>query len=78
MSTEATRDELAQAKARLQALAAEHPTTVLMAMLEQLVEAACGSNPALRDVMRLQFYRGVLRKAGIPWSGVGADPDGHR
>jgi hypothetical protein len=62
MSTTATQDELDQARAALQALAADQPTAVLMAMIEQLVDVACGTNPALRDVMRLRFYRGVLRK----------------
>ena len=56
--------ELEQIRETIRAIAATHPTPVLLAMLDQLVDVACGTNPALRDVMRLQFYRGVLRKLG--------------
>ena len=60
--TPEARAELSRIRARLEGLAAEHPTAVLLAMLNQLVDVACGTNPALRDTMRLQFYRGVMRK----------------
>lgn len=47
---------------RLSRLSAEQPTAVLLAMLDQLVEVACGTNPALKAHMKLKFYRGVLER----------------
>lgn len=57
-----TATELADAKLAIATAAHAYPTTVLLAMLDQLVEVACGRNPALKNYMRLQFYRGVLTK----------------
>ena len=72
MSTPEVQAELEQIRAALTTLAAEQPTAVLLAMLDQLVEVTCGTNPALKDFMRLQFYRGVLSRlrgsvSRLPW-----------
>lgn len=54
-----TMRELARVRAIIGDAARLHPNRVLLAMLEELIEAACGTNPALKNVMKLQFYRRV-------------------
>jgi hypothetical protein len=45
------------------AVAAEaNPGRVLLAVVAELVDAACGTNPALKDFMRLQMYRRIARR----------------
>lgn len=62
-----TRAELAEISDAIGNVARDNPTSVLIAMLEALVEESCGNNPALKDYMRLRLYRRVyerLRAAG--------------
>jgi hypothetical protein len=62
MGADQTDAELAAAWQQLAAAAANRPAEVMLALLEQLVEVACGTNPALKNYMRLRIYRGVLAK----------------
>jgi hypothetical protein len=48
-----TRDEIASA-------AAANPAAVLLVILDELVDVACGTNPALKDFMRERFYQRML------------------
>lgn len=54
--------EIAAVQADIARIAAESPGQVVFAMLEVLVDVACGDNPALADYKRLQLYRGVRHK----------------
>ncbi len=54
--------ELDQLEIELRELASDYPMPVMLAVMEQLIEIACGTNPALKDFMRLQFYRSALRR----------------
>jgi len=53
----AVKRELAAIHEAIGAAAQREPTVVLLAMVDELVDAACGANPALKDAMRLHFYR---------------------
>ncbi len=54
--------ELDEIRAEFTKLASDHFIPVMLAIMEQLIEVACGDNPYLKDFMRLKFYRGVLRR----------------
>lgn len=53
--------ELEQLKDAVAACARQHPTEVLLAILDQLIESTSGDNPALKDYHRTRFYRAVAR-----------------
>lgn len=53
---------LEELQTRLRAIAEQAPGPVVFAMLEALIEVACGDNPALRDVKRRWIYVGILTK----------------
>ncbi len=57
-----TADELEEVEAVLSKMAEANPPVVLMALISELISVACGTNPALKDVMRLQFYRRVYER----------------
>jgi hypothetical protein len=66
--TTKTERELVDIEAVLARIAKEKPEAVLFAMVECLIDVACGENPALRSIKRLQFYRGILqtlKKRGV-------------
>jgi len=54
--------ELAVLQAQLRALAEKHPGEAMFAIMEVLIEVACGDNPALRDIKRRWLYVGILTK----------------
>jgi len=54
--------ELSVLQAQLRAVAERHPGDVMFAIMEALIEVACGDNPALRDVKRRWLYVGILSK----------------
>jgi hypothetical protein len=56
-----TEQQLAALQAEIARIAKDYPTAVLMAMLDQLVEVACGGNQYLIAIKKVHFYRGVLR-----------------
>jgi len=58
----AVAEELPKLEAQIRALAEQHPGEALFAIMEALIDVACGENPALRDFKRMWFYRGVLSK----------------
>lgn len=64
-----TREQLDAVRSAIGDVVREHPTGVLMVIVDEIIETAiAGTNPALKDVMRLQFYRRVaerLRKLGV-------------
>ncbi len=59
MSTPPPLDEL---QAALRAITEKHPGEAMFAIMEALIEVACGDNPALRDVKRRWLYVGILTK----------------
>lgn len=63
-----TRDELEAEVAAISEIAKVNPTAVMVAILDELIDNACGVNPALHDHMRLRMYRNIrgrLRRVGI-------------
>lgn len=54
--------ELHVLQAQLHAIAEKNPGAAVFAMLEALIEVACGDNPALRDIKRRWLYVGILTK----------------
>jgi hypothetical protein len=67
-AAERTTAELEEIRVKLLRLSEQQPAAVMMAMIEQLIDAVCGDadspSPALREIRRLWFYRGVLAKVG--------------
>lgn len=59
MSTPPPLEEL---QASLRAIAEKNPGEAMFAIMEVLIEVACGDNPALRDVKRRWLYVGILTK----------------
>ncbi len=57
-----TAAELADVTAFIGAAAARDPGQVLLAVVAELVDASCGTNPALKDYMRLQMYRRIAQR----------------
>lgn len=49
-------------QAQLRAVAEQHPGDAMFAIMEVLIEVACGDNPALRDIKRRWLYVGILSK----------------
>lgn len=56
------RADLAQIEDFLATAAEDDPGRVLLAVVAELVDAACGTNPALKDFMRLQMYQRIARR----------------
>ena len=54
--------ELDVLQAQLRAVTERHPGDAMFAIMEVLIEVACGDNPALRDVKRRWLYVGILTK----------------
>jgi|1185.fasta_scaffold52011_3 hypothetical protein len=67
-AAEQTASELAEIRVKLARVSEQQPAAVMMALIEQLIDAVCGDpdglNPALRGMRRLWFYRGLLAKVG--------------
>lgn len=57
-----TKEQIAQLRASIAEVADRAPAAVLLAMLDELVETACGTNPALKDWNRMMFYRNLFRR----------------
>lgn len=57
-----TREQINQFRAALNTIATREPVAVLIALLDELVESACGDNPALKDFNRMLFYRNLIRR----------------
>lgn len=57
-----TPPELDVLQARLREIAEKHPGPAMFAIMEALIEVACGENPALRDIKRRWLYVGILSK----------------
>jgi hypothetical protein len=57
-----TAEELAALGTQLRILGERYPGEMMFAIMEALIDIACGDNPALRDYKRLCIYRGVLQK----------------
>lgn len=55
-----TKGELAALSAVLRTAASRDPIAAMLAMMEALVDAASGFNPALKDFMRARIYRVAL------------------
>jgi hypothetical protein len=62
MSTET---DLEQVTAFIEMKAREEPTILLLAVVLELVDIACGDNNALRDFKRLQMYRRIAVRLGL-------------
>lgn len=54
--------ELHVLQAQLRALTEKYPGDAMFAIMEVLIEVACGDNPALRDIKRRWLYVGILTK----------------
>jgi hypothetical protein len=65
MSNEEQRRQMCEAENDVKRIARANPAAVVFAMLDVLVEIACGDNPALRDFKRLQIMRGIRHKLGL-------------
>jgi hypothetical protein len=57
-----TPPELSVLQAQLRALTEKYPGEAMFAIMEVLIEIACGDNPALRDIKRRWLYVGILTK----------------
>jgi hypothetical protein len=57
-----TPPELDVLQAKLRAITEKHPGDAMFAIMEVLIEVACGDNPALRDIKRRWLYVGILSK----------------
>lgn len=53
---------LEELQARVRAIAEQNPGAAMFAIMEVLIEVACGDNPALRDIKRRWLYVGILSK----------------
>lgn len=60
MST--TAEDLAVVTDFIAQVAAEDPARVMMAVVAALVDGATGTNPDLKDYMRLRLYREIARR----------------
>lgn len=58
-------DDLTTVQADVRRIAADHTGAVVFAMLEVLIDEACGDNVYLRDYKRLQIWRGVRQKLSL-------------
>ncbi len=54
--------ELHVLQAQLRTLTEKHPGDAMFAIMEVLIEVACGDNPTLRDIKRRWLYVGILTK----------------
>ena len=54
-----------QVTAFIEMKAREEPTILLLAVVLELVDIACGDNNALRDFKRLQLYRRIAVRLGL-------------
>lgn len=53
---------LEELQAQLREATKRNPGEAMFAIMEALIEVACGDNPALRDVRRRWLYVGILTK----------------
>ena len=63
-----TEERLTALESQLMRLAEQYPVAVCIAVLDALINFACGDNPALRNYRRLLIVRdvvGTLAKIGI-------------
>lgn len=79
MTPQEVAQEIGEIHATIAGVAHQQPELVMLAIIDELISVACGTNPALRDIMRLHLYRRIRDRVvrlvpTIPWPASDPDP----